>query len=149
MRQSEIFAGQPDDPDSLIESTSRKYEKSTLKPEDAEKYFEKLQSTMQADKPYLENNLTLPALAGKMKISVHHLSQIINDKARQNFFEFINSYRVEEAQRLFRDPQKQQLTIAAICYETGFNSLSSFNTLFKKLSGVTPSQYRKNQPSQE
>ena len=149
MRQSEIFAGRPGDLESLKESTSRKYEKSTLKPEDAETFFEKLQSIMRTEKPYLENNLTLPALAGKMRISVHHLSQIINDKARQNFFEFINSYRVEEAKRLFRDPQKQQLTIAAICYETGFNSLSSFNTLFKKLCGVTPSQYRKNQPSQE
>jgi AraC-like DNA-binding protein len=143
MRQSEIFAGQTDDPELQIQPEHTKYRKSTLKPSDAEKYFMELQSLMEKDKPYLNNNLTLPSLAGYLGISVHHLSQVINGRAKQNFYDFINRYRVEEAKTLLSDSLKQNLTIAALCYEAGFNSLSSFNTLFKKVTGATPSQFRR------
>jgi AraC-like DNA-binding protein len=144
MRQSDIFAGESEDVDFPLEPERAKYKKSTLKPDDAERYFEKLEALMETDKSFLKSDLTLPVLARQIGISVHHLSQVINDKASKNFYEYINSYRVEEAQRLLTDPEKQNLTIAAICYESGFNSLSSFNTLFKKTTGKTPSNFRKN-----
>lgn len=61
----------------------------------------------------------------------------------QNFFNLVNSYRIEKAQEILRDPDKQAITVLEILYEVGFNSKSSFNTAFKKHAGTTPTQYRK------
>jgi AraC-like DNA-binding protein len=77
-----------------------------------------------------------------MNVSTHHLSQIINERLNKNFFEFINHFRVKEAKRLLKDPGSQHLTLAAIGFEAGFNSVSSFNSIFKKATSFTPSQYR-------
>jgi AraC-like DNA-binding protein len=142
LKQPEIFAGH------LIEGASdspedkKKYKKSALTEDIAKKYQMKLQVYMQNQKPHLNSNITLPQLAQNLSISVHHLSQVINDKMNQNFFEFINQFRVEEAKKMLTDPQNNNLTIAAIGYESGFNSNSSFNSVFKKATGKTPSQYR-------
>jgi AraC-like DNA-binding protein len=108
----------------------------------SEGYLKKLEAFMVEERPHLDSTLTLPQLSGQLGISVHHLSQVINDKRKQNFFEFINCYRVEEAKLLLRDKNKQHLTITAIGFEAGFNSNSSFNDVFKKQTGQTPSQYR-------
>jgi len=97
---------------------------------------------MTEEKPYFEGDLTLQKLADRLSISPHHLSQIINDKIGQNFFDFINSYRIEEAKKLLLDPRGELLTILAISEETGFNSKSSFNNAFKKYTGQTPSQFK-------
>jgi AraC-like DNA-binding protein len=59
-----------------------------------------------------------------------------------NFFEFINKYRIEEAKKFLLDKEKAYLTIAAISFEAGFNSVSSFNTVFKKMVKMTPSQFK-------
>ena len=61
----------------------------------------------------------------------------------QNFFDFINGYRIKEAKRLLVDPKGELLTILAIAEEVGFNSKSSFNTAFKKITGMTPTEYKK------
>ena len=103
---------------------------------------EKLQKLMETEKLHLDSNLTLPLLAKKTAVSVHHLSQVINEKLSQNFFEFVNSYRVEEAKQMLLDPDRKHLNISAIGFEAGFNSNSSFNSVFKKLTGMTPSQFR-------
>lgn len=123
----------------------KKYEKSTLTKEMAEKYLQKLKTYIENERPYLKNDLTLPELSDKLSIPVHYLSQIINEQFNQNFFEFINSYRIEEAKKLIRHPDKQNLNLASIAFESGFNSVSSFNSAFKKFAGITPSQYRSNQ----
>ncbi len=99
---------------------------------------------MEVDKPFLDHSLTLPRLAEKLSISIHDLSQIINERLKQNFFEFVNSHRVGEAKKILSDPEYENLTIAAIGFETGFNSTSAFNAAFKKHTGMTPSQYRTN-----
>jgi AraC-like DNA-binding protein len=142
LKQPEIFSKSMNHP-SVKPGGKKKYEKSALSEDMATQYLRKLESYMKSEKPYLNSDLTLPELANKLSISIHHLSQVINEKYQKNFFEFINKYRVEEAKELFKDTKKNHLNIAAIGYESGFNSNSSFNAVFKKTTGLTPSEYRK------
>lgn len=108
----------------------------------AEQYIRQLQNLMESEKLFLDNQLTLKKLADRLGIPAYQLSQLINDRLNQNFFDFINSYRVNEAKRLLTDEEKSIYTVLAIGYESGFNSKSSFNSVFKKMTGVTPSDYR-------
>ncbi|WP_245608430.1 helix-turn-helix domain-containing protein [Shewanella waksmanii] len=100
---------------------------------------------MQQEKPYLNPLLTLDNLASQLQLSPRLLSQIINRHFEQNFFEFINQYRINESQRLLSDASLKHTTIIDIMDKSGFNSKATFNTLFKKRLGQTPSQYRKQQ----
>ncbi len=143
LRQPEIFTGNMSQESIIPDSSKRKYEKTALTPELAETYFQNLQKIMEDEKPFLDSDLTLPLLAKKVSISTHHLSQVINEKMAQNFFRFINKYRVEEAKRLLVDPEKKYFNIASIGFDAGFNSISSFNSVFKNHTDMTPSQFRK------
>jgi AraC-like DNA-binding protein len=147
LKQPEIFSGSSESFFEEEQIPKKKYEKSTLTSEAAEKNFEKLICLMTGEKPFLNSGLTLPELANKLSLQVHHLSQIINEKQNQNFFEFINSYRVEEAKRLLVDSEHRNLNIVSIGYEAGFNSVSSFNSAFKKYVKMTPSQFRSSKVS--
>jgi AraC-like DNA-binding protein len=122
---------------------AKKYEKSTLTQERAEFYLKKLLAVMETDKPYMDNDLTLPKLAAKLLIPTHHLSQIINERLNQNFFDFVNAHRIEEAKLQLIDPAKKHYSLVAIAEGVGFNSKSAFNSAFKKQTSVTPSEYRK------
>ncbi|MBC7910774.1 MAG: AraC family transcriptional regulator, partial [Pyrinomonadaceae bacterium] len=121
----------------------KRYEKSTLTQERAERSLSRLREVMLAEKPFTDTELTLPKLAERMGISAHHLSQIINERLNQNFFDFINAHRIEEAKRRLLDPKKKHLSILGIAEEVGFNSKSTFNAAFKKHTGMTPSEWRK------
>ena len=79
----------------------------------------------------------------KKTISPYHISQVFNDCFNKNFYDFINLYRIEESKKLLRNPKNNEKTILEILYEAGFNSKSTFNALFKKHTGVTPTEYRK------
>ncbi len=142
LRQPVIFSGETIPALESSDIARGKYAKSALTAELSESYFNKLQQVMDKEKLFLDPNLTLPFLAKKLLVSVHHLSQVINEKMDQNFFEFVNNYRVEEAKQLLLDPGRKHLNISAIGFEAGFNSNSSFNSVFKKLTGMTPSQFR-------
>lgn len=136
LKQPELFSG--------LETTESKtkYEKSTLTPEDAEKYLNKLMEYMKSEKPFVESNLTILDLAKLTSIPGYYLSQIINERVSRNFYDFINSFRIEEAKQRLLAPEYANLTIIAIAYDVGFNSKSAFNTAFKKLANMTPSQFR-------
>jgi AraC-like DNA-binding protein len=121
----------------------KKYEKSSLPPEISERYVRKLLNLMETDKPYTDNELTLQKLAEKLSIPAQHLSRVINERLHQNFVDFINTYRVEEAKRRLVDPSKKHYSVLAIAEEVGFNSKSSFNFVFKKHANMTPSEFRK------
>jgi len=123
-----------------------RYEYSGLTPEKAEHYRDLLIRQMENEKPYLDSELKLPDLAERLSILPHHLSQVVNEQFEQNFFDFINSYRVKEAQAQLRNPRNGHLTILAIAYEVGFNSKTAFNRAFKKHTGITPSQFLKSHP---
>jgi len=142
IRQPEIFIGQMKEEDGSDQFGKKKYQKSTLSNEQADLVLKNLAVLMTTEKPFLDSNLTLPVLSKKLSVSTHHLSQVMNERLRQNFFDYINQFRVEEAKRLIKDPQHQHLTLAAIGFEAGFNSVSSFNAIFKKVTSQTPSRYR-------
>ncbi len=147
LRQPEIFSGAHLENLKGVAPAKKKYEKSTLTVEKADEYHEKLRTIMEKEKPYLQHDLTLPVLAKTLSISIHHLSQIINERLNQNFFEFVNCYRIGEAKRMIQDPQKKNLNLSAIGFEAGFNSVSAFNTAFKKHTRMTPSQFRDSRQS--
>jgi AraC-like DNA-binding protein len=125
-------------------SGSKKYAKSGMSPETAQRYLEKLENLIQTQKPYLVSDLTLPQLANMLDISPHNLSEILNTHRQTNFFDFINHYRMEVVKKKLSDPKTQHLNILAIAFDAGFNSKTSFNTFFKNHTGQTPSQYRHN-----
>ncbi|MCF6183170.1 MAG: AraC family transcriptional regulator [Bacteroidales bacterium] len=120
-----------------------KYSNSKLKEAELNILTEKLNQIITHDKPYLNEKLTISELAEMMNISRHLLTQVINNNLNKNFYTFINEYRIEEVKKMFADPKKNHYSILGIAYECGFNSKSTFNTLFKKYTGITPSEYRK------
>jgi AraC-like DNA-binding protein len=82
-------------------------------------------------------------LSGQLSVPVKVLSQVINESLGQNFFDFVNTYRVEEAKKLLTDARNPKITVLEVMYQAGFNSKSSFNTAFKKIALTTPSAYKK------
>ncbi|WP_236688204.1 helix-turn-helix domain-containing protein [Empedobacter falsenii] len=106
--------------------------------------IESLKDFMLKNEPYLDSSLTIQNLAEQVKMPVKDLSALINLYMDKHFFDFINEYRIEKAKEILRDPSKKDLTILEILYEVGFNSKSSFSTSFKKYTGTTPTDFRKN-----
>jgi AraC-like DNA-binding protein len=98
---------------------------------------------MQSNKPYLDPELTLDQLSSLLSLRPRVLSQVINKMLGENFYDFINRYRIEEASRMLTNPKDKKITILEVLYDVGFNSKSSFNTLFKKYTGLTPSEFKK------
>lgn len=140
--QPEIFSGPHVERATLIGGKNKKYVKSSLTEELAGRYLKLLGSVMQEKKRYLDSDLSLSKLADELGISIHHLSQIINENLKTNFYDYINSNRIEEAKKRLTDPQNSHLSIASIGYDVGFNSISAFNSAFKKFTGFTPTQYK-------
>jgi AraC-like DNA-binding protein len=106
-------------------------------------HIEALSQYMVEEKPYLESTLTLEKLATQVQLPTRTLSNMINRHFECHFFEFINSYRIDEAKRMLADPACTGKNMLEIMYDVGFNSKATFNTLFKKKTGMTPSQFRK------
>jgi AraC-like DNA-binding protein len=104
----------------------------------------KLKQYMIDQKPFLDPSLTIQDISRNIQIPVRDLSILINHKLEQHFYDFINSYRIECAMDILKDAAKSKVTVLEILYEVGFNSKSSFNTAFKKHTGYTPTEYRKN-----
>lgn len=113
--------------------------KEKARPEQAES----LTRWMVEHKPYLISSLTLEKLAAQLQMPARTLSNVINRHFECNFFEFVNCYRIEEAKRMLADPTYADKNMLEIMYDVGFNSKATFNTLFKKKVGMTPSEFRK------
>lgn len=120
-----------------------KYRKSSLPEAEVARIVQELGKLMDEAKPQLDPEITIDKLAKMVSSNRHHLSQVLNDKIGLSFYDYINSYRINEARQFLADPAKANQKIAAIAYDAGFNSLSAFNDVFKKMTGQTPSQYRK------
>ena len=108
-----------------------------------ERCYEKFQNVMEHGQLFKDPSLTLPKAARLVAVSAHLLSASINKKSGQNFSDFINSYRIKEAQQMLANREYDHQKIAAIAFETGFNSLSAFNASFKKITAMTPSEFRR------
>lgn len=107
------------------------------------KDLSKLKEYMVKEKPFLNASLTIQDISNDLEIPVRKLSLLINHKLNQHFYDFVNSYRIENAMDILKDSTKNKVTILEILYEVGFNSKSSFNTAFKKHTNTTPTSYRK------
>lgn len=121
-----------------------KYETSSLSSDQAIKIKQKLEKLISQEKPFLDAELTLKKLATQLEIPPHHLSRVINQEFKMNFSDYINSFRLAEATKRLIDPKYKHLKISALAYECGFNSVPTFNTLFKKVHKTTPTNYRRN-----
>ena len=97
------------------------------------------------DKIFLDNEINLATVADKLRISIHDASYLINEVTGSNFYNFINRFRVEEAKKLLTSARSDKLNMLGIAFESGFNSKTTFNTAFKKLVGISPSEYAKQQ----
>jgi AraC-like DNA-binding protein len=121
---------------------TEKYSKSGLKENQAAAYLNRLISYVEDNKPYLNRDLSIHDLSLMTGIQRHHITQILNEKHRKNFFVFINEYRIKEVIARFSDPKYKHYTILAIAFDAGFNSKTTFNSIFKSQTGLTPSEYR-------
>jgi len=121
---------------------TEKYIKSGLKDKLAEEYLDKLVTYVRTSKPYLNRDLSIQDLSVLTGIPRHHITQVLNEKHKKNFFTFINEYRVQEVIARFSDPKNNNFTILAIAFDSGFNSKTTFNSIFKSQTGKTPSEYR-------
>jgi len=149
LRQKEIYPVskiQLDDLLSIELETEKKAEKKKLIPdEDFESLKQKLLTLIETQKPYLEGDLNLLKLSELIGISTHQLSYLLNNGFNENFFQFVNKYRVQHAKELLISDSYNKLSVLGIAFDSGFNSKTAFNTFFKKTVGVTPSEFRKNQ----
>jgi len=106
------------------------------------KWQQKLHQHMDSRRSYINPELRLSDLALEMNLKPYELSELINRAEGKNFYEFINSYRVEEVKRKINLPESDYLSLLGIANECGFNSKSVFNETFKKFTGLTPSAFR-------
>lgn len=120
-----------------------KYANSGLKDEQANEILKALHQKMDTQRLFLDTGLTIDKLADSVACPKHHLSQVLNEKLGVSFNEYINRHRIEASKEMLSSPEKNHFTIASIAYDAGFNSLSTFNDVFKKITGITPSHYRK------
>ncbi len=131
--------------ESITPESTGKYKKSSLESEQLTLIFEKVKSVLNNQQLYLKNDLTLTQLSAAVNIPRHQLSQAINSCYSGNFFDLINDYRVEAFKLFASQPDKKHLSLLGIAQEAGFNSKASFYSVFKKKTGMTPSEYLENQ----
>lgn len=120
----------------------KKYEKSTLQEEEKNSILTELKKCMEVDMDYKEHLLSLQYISKKLRVSGHNISQVISEKLDQTFYEMIAAYRIKEAKSILADPMQNQMTIEDLADEVGYNSKSAFNRSFKKIEGMTPSEFR-------
>ena len=94
------------------------------------------------EKPHLNFDITIATISEKLNLKERQLSEVINKYRKENFYEFINKYRIDEAKQLLKENDYKKMTILEVVYASGFNSKSVFNLSFKNQTGMTPTQYR-------
>lgn len=158
LRQSAIFIKEDESQLEVLEMASRNEDRVNyvMKPESApdnksptyfsevelEKWKEKVESFMEETKPYLNPELRLADLAEDLKLKPYKVSEILNRGFGESFYNFINRYRIREAKTRLKNPKMEHLSILAIANDSGFNTKSVFNEVFRKYTGQTPSQLR-------
>ena len=151
LKQTQIFSAEKDEHVSESEQSEqntkqKKYERSGLTQARALQYIKRLEEYSESEKPYLDANLTVDKLAAQSHIPRHYLTQIFSEQLNKNFYLYINEYRIHQVKALLNDPANKDMSLLEIAYESGFNSKSTFNAIFKKITKMTPTQYRKNKP---
>lgn len=127
--------------DSIDKSDTFKYSSSSLTSELSIELKDKLVSLMDKEKVYRNNDITLQKIADLLNTNRHNTSQIINEHFGLNFFDLINSYRINEAMSILKNNRSEVVNIIDVAYEVGFNNKVTFNKSFKKYNRITPSEY--------
>ena len=148
-RQTEVFTNiisAKNEQDSNLDDSnvSSTYAKSGLTDEKIASHSQRLTEHMLAEKPFFNEDLALPILAKQLDLPQAQLSQIINQNFKMNFYDFVNQYRVEESKKRLASKDYDHLSVLGIAFDCGFKSKSSFNRYFKKYTGVSPSEFKKN-----
>jgi len=128
---------------SYMDLSIGKYQKSSLTESNKLKILNNILLELETKQYFSDNLASLSELAKKIGESPHHVSQVMNEKLNKSFFELLASYRVEEAIKILSDDKNNRLTVEEISEMVGYNSKTAFNNAFKKLSGKTPSEFRK------
>ncbi|MFA8434918.1 MAG: helix-turn-helix domain-containing protein [Marinifilaceae bacterium] len=121
--------------------TKHRYKNQLLTEQKALELQKKIENCIQTEKPHRTENITISQMAKLVNVPINQLSQYLNDYQKQNFYDFINSQRIEEVKTMIKDPTKTHYTLMGIALECGFSSKTTFNRSFKKYTGTTPSQY--------
>ncbi len=125
-----------------------RYSGSPLKVENYDLILSQLKEVIETKSLYLDKGLSIKKVAVKMDTNSKYISQVINDSLKMSFTDFLNAYRIEEAKKQIQNPNNSVLTLEAIGNLSGFQSKSTFFTAFKKITGMTPSQYQKSLPNE-
>ncbi len=124
-------------------ATTNNFSTELQKSEKIDQNLEKLVNFMETEKPYLNPELNLLELANAVGMSRGQVSQLINNGLGKNFNDYINQFRVDAVQEMLRTGRQEELSLLGIAYDCGFNSKATFNRVFKKLTGISPSVYVK------
>jgi AraC-like DNA-binding protein len=148
VRQPDIFTAsrdmnelKNDEIETAAGEEKEKYAKQSIDLAMQKQYLDTLLAHMEEKKPYLDDGITIRSLSLELMIPIHHLSIVINNMLHRNFSTFVNEYRVKEALAMIEEAG-EDANILSIAFSSGFNSKSSFNNAFKKITGKTPSEYR-------
>jgi YesN/AraC family two-component response regulator len=128
---------------SFLDISIGKYRKSSLTDEGKQRILHNINLEFEEKKYFTDNLASLSDLAKKIGESPHHVSQVMNEKLNKSFFEVLADYRVEEAKKILTGDQKDKITVEEISEMVGYNSKTAFNNVFKKLTGKTPSEFRR------
>ena len=127
----------------LFQFSAKATQTENIDPYQINPYREAIRLSMERDKLFLDPELTRQVLADHLKINPNVLSTILNRHLKKSFYDFVNDYRVKEVQRKIQDPAYLHYTLEGIGLDSGFNSKSTFNAMFKKITGQTPRAYKK------
>ncbi|PSL34930.1 helix-turn-helix domain-containing protein [Chitinophaga ginsengisoli] len=142
LRQREIFPYAAAEKSALQEVIEKKSPPPRVTDDGIQRLKAHLDHLMEQEQLFTDSDLNLPQLAGKMDISVHELSYLLNKGYGQNFYQYINHHRVERVKELMVSEKHRHLSMLGIAFEAGFNSKTTFNTTFKKITGMSPGEYR-------
>ncbi len=148
LSQKEIYPADKTQRDELMSIEMENEEEETTRKKlisdhEFEALKQRLTVLMETQKPYLDGDLNLLKLSDMVQVNAHQLSYLLNNGFHENFFYFVNKYRVQHARKMLTDDSSQKLSILGIAFESGFNSKTAFNTIFKKMTDMTPSEFKK------
>lgn len=146
LKQKEVFAYcEPvlKDIRNILDEDERSISPTRLSAEEITIKKKEIEEFMESSEVYLDPSLSLPSLSAALCYPVHDLSYVLNHGFHQNFYQFTNTYRLNKAKELLLSDAHNHLNMVGIAHASGFNSKTVFNTAFKKLTGLTPSEYKK------
>jgi AraC-like DNA-binding protein len=110
-------------------------------PEETEEYARRLQQAMEVRLLYLDPALSLASLSAQVGLPPKTVSAVLNQHLQKSFNEFVNAFRVEEVKKRLREPAHRHLTISGIAFDSGFNSVATFQRTFRQVTGMSPKQF--------